>query len=136
MKSDVKITGNHLQITRVFDAPRERVFAAWKTREMLQRWSGCKETTRNDIELDFRVGGSFTHNSGTSRRETDDARPAFCDGECRVSQRSLDSPDQAAANRAGILSCIFLSWRGLGEGEGGSTDHGCMRCEHRYCRQG
>jgi uncharacterized protein YndB with AHSA1/START domain len=61
MKSDVKITGNHLQITRVFDAPRERVFAAWKTREMLQRWSGCKETTRNDIELDFRVGGSFTH---------------------------------------------------------------------------
>jgi uncharacterized protein YndB with AHSA1/START domain len=61
MKSEVKIMGNRLQITRVFDAPRERVFAAWKTREMLQRWSGCKETTRNDIELDFRVGGSFTH---------------------------------------------------------------------------
>ena len=61
MKSDVKITGNHLQITRVFDASRERVFAAWKTRELLQRWSGCKETTRNDIELDFRVGGTFTH---------------------------------------------------------------------------
>jgi uncharacterized protein YndB with AHSA1/START domain len=61
MKSDVKITENRLQITRVFDAPRERVFAAWKTREMLQRWSGCKETTRNDIELDFRVGGTFSH---------------------------------------------------------------------------
>src|ERR1700733_11916894 len=60
MKSDVKITGDRLQITRVFDAPRERVFAAWKTRELLQRWSGCKETTRNDIEMDFRVGGSFT----------------------------------------------------------------------------
>ena len=59
MKSDVKITGNRLQITRMFDAPRERVFAAWKTREMLQRWSGCKETTKNDIELDFRVGGYF-----------------------------------------------------------------------------
>ncbi len=61
MKSDVKITGDRLQITRMFDAPCERVFAAWKTREMLQRWSGCKETTRNDIELDFRVGGSFSH---------------------------------------------------------------------------
>jgi uncharacterized protein YndB with AHSA1/START domain len=61
MKSEVKISENQLQITRMFDAPRERVFAAWKTREMLQRWSGCKETTKNDIELDFRVGGTFTH---------------------------------------------------------------------------
>jgi uncharacterized protein YndB with AHSA1/START domain len=60
MKSDVKITGDRLQITRMFDAPRERVFAAWKSRELLQRWSGCKETTRNEIEVDFRVGGSFT----------------------------------------------------------------------------
>jgi uncharacterized protein YndB with AHSA1/START domain len=60
MKSEVKTTGNRMQITRVFDAPRERVFAAWKTRELLQRWSGCKETTKNEIEMDFRVGGSFT----------------------------------------------------------------------------
>jgi len=61
MKSEVKITGDRLQITRVFNATRERVFAAWKTRELLERWSGCKETAKNDIELDFRLGGSFTH---------------------------------------------------------------------------
>lgn len=60
MKSDVKITGNGLQITRVFDAPRARVFAAWKTRDLLQRWSGCKGATKVEIEMDFRVGGSFT----------------------------------------------------------------------------
>ena len=29
MKSDVQITGNRLQITRTFDAPRARVFAAF-----------------------------------------------------------------------------------------------------------
>ena len=30
MKSEVKISDNRLEMTRVFDAPRERVFAAWK----------------------------------------------------------------------------------------------------------
>jgi uncharacterized protein YndB with AHSA1/START domain len=60
MKSDVKIGNNRLQITRVFDAPRERVFAAWKQRDQLQRWTGCKDTTKVEVEMDFRVGGSFT----------------------------------------------------------------------------
>jgi uncharacterized protein YndB with AHSA1/START domain len=60
MKSEVKITGNRLQITRVFDAPRERMFAAWKQKDLLQRWTGCQETKKVEIEMDFRVGGSFT----------------------------------------------------------------------------
>jgi uncharacterized protein YndB with AHSA1/START domain len=60
MKSDVKVTGDRMQITRVFDAPRERVFAAFKQRELLERWSGCKDSIKVEIEMDFRVGGSFT----------------------------------------------------------------------------
>jgi uncharacterized protein YndB with AHSA1/START domain len=60
MKSDVKITGSRLQITRIFDAPRDRVFAAWTQGDLLQRWSGCKGATKVEIEMDFRVGGSFT----------------------------------------------------------------------------
>jgi len=60
MKSELKIEGTRLQITRVFDASRERVFAAWKTPELMQRWSGCKETAKAVITMDFRVGGSFT----------------------------------------------------------------------------
>jgi len=59
MKSDVKITGNRLQITRIFDAPRERVFAAWTRPEMLERWSGCNDTTKVEFQMDFRVGGTF-----------------------------------------------------------------------------
>lgn len=61
MKSEVVIGKDRLQMTRVFNAPRERVFAAWTNKELLEKWSGCKETTKNDIEMDFRVGGSFTH---------------------------------------------------------------------------
>ena len=60
MKSDVKINGNSLQITRMFDAPRERVFAAWKDPLKLQRWTGCKDATNVECQSDFRVGGSFT----------------------------------------------------------------------------
>ena len=48
-----------MQITRVFDAPRERVFDAWKRPELMQRWSGCKETAKVEFTVDFRVGGSF-----------------------------------------------------------------------------
>jgi uncharacterized protein YndB with AHSA1/START domain len=60
MKSEVSINGDRLQITRVFDAPRHRVFGWWTQAEKLQQWSGCKEATRCEIVMDFRVGGSFT----------------------------------------------------------------------------
>ena len=59
MKSEIKISGNRLQITRIFDAPRESVFRWWSQAEMLQQWSGCKDATRCEVEMDFRVGGSF-----------------------------------------------------------------------------
>jgi uncharacterized protein YndB with AHSA1/START domain len=60
MKSEVRISGNRLQITRVFDAPRSLVFGWWTQAEKLQQWSGCKEATKCEIEMDFRVGGWFT----------------------------------------------------------------------------
>ena len=60
MKSEVKISGNRILITRFFDAPRQLVFAWWTQAEKLQQWSGCKAATRCEIKMDFGVGGSFT----------------------------------------------------------------------------
>ncbi len=60
MKSEVKITGNRVQITRIFEAPRTLVFSWWSQAEKLQRWSGCKDATNCEVTMDFRVGGSFT----------------------------------------------------------------------------
>jgi uncharacterized protein YndB with AHSA1/START domain len=60
MKSEVKITGNRLQVKRSFEAPRPLVFSWWTTKEKLQQWSGCKEATKCEIRMDFREGGSFT----------------------------------------------------------------------------
>lgn len=47
-----------LKLTRLFKAPRERVFAAFTTTESMNQWFGCggKKTT---CTTDFRVGGTL-----------------------------------------------------------------------------
>ena len=60
MESEVDISNNRVQITRVFAAPRPLVFAFWTQAEKLQQWTGCKDATSCEVEMDFRVGGSFT----------------------------------------------------------------------------
>ena len=60
MKADVKVSGSRVEITRVFDAPRAAVFGWWTEAGKLAQWSGCKDAVRCEIEMDFRVGGSFT----------------------------------------------------------------------------
>lgn len=48
-------------ITRVFDAPRERVFRAWTDPDELAAWYGPDgfETPRERIRIDLRVGGRY-----------------------------------------------------------------------------
>ena len=60
MKSEISINDNRLRVTRVFNAPRPLVFSWWTKAEKYQQWSGCKEATRCEVAMDFRVGGSFT----------------------------------------------------------------------------
>ena len=60
MSSEVQIKGNQLQMTRLFHAPRPLVFACWSQAEKLEQWTGCKDASDCKVEMDFRVGGSFT----------------------------------------------------------------------------
>jgi uncharacterized protein YndB with AHSA1/START domain len=48
-------------ITRVFEAPRERVFRAWTDPDELAAWYGPAqfEVPRDKVQLDLRVGGRF-----------------------------------------------------------------------------
>ncbi|MCB0220484.1 MAG: SRPBCC domain-containing protein [Chrysiogenetes bacterium] len=49
-----------LEVRRVIEAPRERVFAAWTRPEDLRRWWGVTaEHTTPLAELDLRVGGRY-----------------------------------------------------------------------------
>jgi uncharacterized protein YndB with AHSA1/START domain len=48
-------------ITRIFDAPRELVFAAWTDPDQVALWFGPEQfdTPRESVEIDLRVGGRF-----------------------------------------------------------------------------
>jgi len=46
-------------ITRLFDAPRERVFAAWTRAEHLPHWFGPQGFRAHSCEADARPGGVF-----------------------------------------------------------------------------
>ena len=48
-----------LRLTRVFAAPRERVFRAWTDPEALKRWSGPGDLVAPLAEVDLRVGGRY-----------------------------------------------------------------------------
>jgi len=48
-----------LLITRIFDAPRERVWKAWTDSDLMKRWWGPKGFMSPYCETDLRIGGKF-----------------------------------------------------------------------------
>jgi uncharacterized protein YndB with AHSA1/START domain len=48
-----------VNVTRTYDAPRERVFACWTRAEHLVHWFGPKGFTIHSCEADARPGGVF-----------------------------------------------------------------------------
>jgi uncharacterized protein YndB with AHSA1/START domain len=48
-----------VKLTRVFNAPRERVFECWTRAEHLTHWFGPKGFTIHSCETDARPGGTF-----------------------------------------------------------------------------
>lgn len=48
-----------LRMTRVFDAPKSLVFAAWSKAEYVSRWFTPKPLTTPSCEVDLRTGGVF-----------------------------------------------------------------------------
>ncbi|GAA4984049.1 SRPBCC family protein [Kitasatospora paranensis] len=59
--TDRSVTHSTFTIERVFNAPLERVFAAWGDPVIKNRWFAGQQSTEGDaaaMELDFRVGGT------------------------------------------------------------------------------
>lgn len=48
-------------ITRIFDAPLDKVWAAWTDEQNLKSWFGPKGCPIKSAKLDFRVGGGFLY---------------------------------------------------------------------------
>jgi uncharacterized protein YndB with AHSA1/START domain len=50
---------NAVEITRIFDAPRELVWHAWTDPQHMMRWWGPKGFTSPACTIDLRVGGKY-----------------------------------------------------------------------------
>ncbi|TDK67557.1 SRPBCC family protein [Sapientia aquatica] len=51
----------NLEITRIFDAPRELVWKAWTDPKLVMQWWGPKGFTSPACKIDFRVGGQYLY---------------------------------------------------------------------------
>ena len=50
---------DQILITREFDAPKELVYKAWTTPELMRRWWHAKRGEVTVVEIDLRVGGKW-----------------------------------------------------------------------------
>ncbi len=51
-------TNNDLVLTRLIDAPREKLFKCWTQPELMKQWFAPLPWTLSDAEVDLRTGGS------------------------------------------------------------------------------
>jgi uncharacterized protein YndB with AHSA1/START domain len=54
-------TDEQILITRGFDAPKDLVYKAWTTPELVKRWWNAKRGEVTVAEIDLRVGGSWRY---------------------------------------------------------------------------
>jgi uncharacterized protein YndB with AHSA1/START domain len=54
-------TEKSITITRIFDAPKEEVWAAWTNPEIVKKWWGPEGFTCPSIKIDFTVGGRYVY---------------------------------------------------------------------------
>jgi uncharacterized protein YndB with AHSA1/START domain len=54
-------TDHQILITREFNAPKELVYQAWTTPELVKRWWSAKRGEATVAEIDLRVGGKWRY---------------------------------------------------------------------------
>jgi len=54
-----KPSDREIHIERVFDAPRDRVFALFTDPELIPQWWGPRSTTAEVVQMDVRTGGDY-----------------------------------------------------------------------------
>lgn len=58
-RTDPRPAADELSIERIFDAPVALVWRMWESCEHMIRWWGPEGFTVTDLDLDFRVGGTW-----------------------------------------------------------------------------
>ena len=57
-KTTTSTEGRDLVLSRIIDAPRDKVFKAWTDPELLKQWFAPQPWTTPKVETDVRAGGS------------------------------------------------------------------------------
>jgi len=78
-------TDREIHTQRVFDAPRDRVFAAYTDPQLIPEWWGPRETTTVVDQMDVRAGGSWRF----VMRSSDGSETAF-----RGTYREVTPPER------------------------------------------
>ena len=55
----IETTGFKLAVTRVINAPCEKVFRAWTEPQQLAQWFSPAEVELRDFKADVKIGGAF-----------------------------------------------------------------------------
>jgi uncharacterized protein YndB with AHSA1/START domain len=84
-QAEAATTEHEIVLTRVFDAPRDRVFEAYTKAEHLDRWFGPRGFTTTTHAMDFREGGVWAF---TMAAPNDTVYPNY------VSYRRIDRPNR------------------------------------------
>jgi uncharacterized protein YndB with AHSA1/START domain len=78
-------TDREIHIERIFDAPRDRVFAVYTDPELIPEWWGPRGTTTVVDQMDVRAGGSWRFVA----QESDGSQTAF-----RGTYREVTPPER------------------------------------------
>jgi uncharacterized protein YndB with AHSA1/START domain len=105
-------TDREIRIERVFDAPRDKVFATYTNPDLIPEWWGPRETTTIVDEMDVRTGGRWRFVSRTS----DGSETAF-----RGAYREVTPPERIVQTfewepMAGHVSVETATFEDLGDG--------------------
>ena len=57
-KTTTSVSGRELLLTRIINAPREKVYAAWTQPELFKQWISPRPYSTPNAEFDVRPGGS------------------------------------------------------------------------------
>lgn len=60
-------SATEIKVTREFAAPKDLVYKAWTTPDLIKRWWGAKRGVVNLAEVDLRVGGKWRYLATTDR---------------------------------------------------------------------
>jgi uncharacterized protein YndB with AHSA1/START domain len=112
-------TAQDIHITRVLDAPRERIWRAWTDPDEIARWWGKRgwSTPPESVTLDVRPGGVFRLNSIND----DDGREMPHE----ATYREVVEPERLVWNDGERIAVVSL--RDLGDGRTEMTFRATMR---------